>query len=215
MPPAIIDRWPAEHTEIFRANHRNRISFVRRIGATDTLARSTVLIAPAAAIPALRQQPFLQESMAFSEADADVALDQIRHHVPMIVAIEREFGASPAGQALVKQIIADDTLSSCQIQMVGVRRSQRYKVNEPVLLDGTTATLLDISTTGAHVLSPSALKPTQELYVALRIDSTPLPAVAIWVQYELPREGPQYRAGIQFAPSAAAAVAEYISQKAR
>ena len=153
--------------------------------------------------------------MAFSGGDAAVALDQIRQHVPMIIAVEREFGASPAGQALIRQIIADDNLSSCQIQMVGVRRSQRYKVNEPVLLDGTTATLLDISTTGAHVLSPAALKPTQELYVALRVDSTPLPAVAVWVQYELPREGPQYRAGIQFAPSAAAAVAEYISEMAR
>ena len=153
--------------------------------------------------------------MAFSGADAAVALDQIRKHVPMIIAIEREFGASPTGQALIKNIIADDNLSSCQIQMVGVRRSQRYKVNESVLLDGTTATLLDISTTGAHVISPAALKPTQELTVALRVDSPPLPAVAVWVQYELPREGPQYRAGIQFAPSAAAAVAEYISEMAR
>ena len=153
--------------------------------------------------------------MAFADTDAAVALDQIRHHVPMIIAFEREFGSSPPGQALIKQIITDDQLSSCQIQMVGVRRSQRYKVNEPVLLDGTTATLLDISMTGAHVVSSAALKPTQELHVALRVDSTPLPAVAVWVQYELPREGPQYRAGIQFAPSAAAAVAAYISEMAR
>ena len=132
--------------------------------------------------------------MAFPDTDADIALDQIRHHVPMIIAVEREFGASPAGQALIKQIIADDNLSSCQIQMVGLRRSQRYKVNEPVLLDGTTATLLDISTTGAHVVSPAALKPTQELYLALRVDATPLLAIAVWVQYELPQGGPQYRA---------------------
>lgn len=179
------------------------------------MARTTVLIAPADAIPALRQQPFLQESMAFPDTDAAVALDRIRQHMPMIVAVEREFGVSPAGQALIAQVLADETLSSCQIQMVGVRRSQRFKVNQPVLLDGTTATLLDISMTGAHVVSPAALKPTQELYVALRVDSTPLPAVAVWVQYELPREGPQYRAGIQFAPSAAAAVAEYISQMAK
>ena len=152
--------------------------------------------------------------MAFAGTDAALALDQIRRHVPMIIAIEREFGASPTGQAFIKHIIGDSNLSSCQIQMVGVRRSERYKLNEPVLLDGTTATLLDISTTGAHVVSPAALKPTQELYVALRMDSTPLPAVAVWVQYELPSEGPQYRAGIQFAPSAAAAVAEYIAKLA-
>ena len=153
--------------------------------------------------------------MAFSDTDASIALDQIRHHVPMIVAVEREFGGSPAGQALVNEIIADDTLSTCQIQLVGVRRSLRHKVNERVLLDGTTATLLDISRTGAHVVSASALKPTQELYLALRNDSQPLLAVAVWVQYELPSEGPQYRAGIQFAPSAAAAVAKYLSEMTR
>jgi hypothetical protein len=39
--------------------------------------------------------------------------------------------------------------------------------------------------------------------------------MAVWVQYELPKEGPRYRAGIQFADSAAAAVAEYISEVAR
>jgi hypothetical protein len=179
------------------------------------LVRQTVLIAPADAIPALRQQPFLQESVAFLDTDADIALDRIREDPPAIIAVEREFAASPAGQALLKQILADSNLATCQIQNVGVRRSLRYRVNERVLLDGATATLVDISTTGAHIVSPAALKPTQELYVALRLDSTPLLAVAVWVQYELPREGPQYRAGIQFAASAAAAVAEYIAEMAR
>ena len=153
--------------------------------------------------------------MVFSDADADVALDQIRHHLPMIIAVEREFGASPAGQKLVTQIRAEDALATCQVQMVGLRRSLRYKVNERVQLDGATATLLDISTTGAHVVSPSALKPTQKLRLALRLDSQPLVAVTVWVQYELPREGPQYRAGILFAPSATAAVAEFISEMTR
>jgi hypothetical protein len=194
-----------------QASKIRRASFIK--SALDTLARTTVLIAPAEAIPALRQQPFLQESMAFSEADADIALEQIRRHVPMIIAVEREFGASPAGQAFFKQLHADPNLATCQIQMVGVRRSQRYRVNKGVLLDGTAATLLDISTTGAHLISSVVLKPGQEVYVTLRSDNPPVLAVAVWVQYELPREGPQYRAGIQFAPSAAAAVAEYISQQ--
>jgi hypothetical protein len=175
------------------------------------LARTTVLIAPADAIPALRQQPFLQGSLAFPDRDADIALERIREDPPAIIALEREFAASPPGQAFLKQITREDTVAKCQIQMVGVRRSQRYRVNERVLLDGETATLLDISPTGAHVVSTLTLKPTQELYLTLRLDTPPLLAVAVWVQYELPAEGPQYRAGIQFAPSAAAQVAEYIA----
>ena len=174
-----------------------------------------MLIAPAHAIPALRQKPFLQESLVFSHTEADVALQRIREVVPLIVAVEREFAESPAGQALLSSIRADPNLSTCQIQIIGLRRSPRYRVDDRVLLDGTSAQLLDISAEGAHVLSGAVLSPAQEVRVVLRVNSSPLPAVAVWVQFELPREGPQYRARIQFAPSAAAAVAEYISEMTR
>jgi hypothetical protein len=175
----------------------------------------TVLIAPAEAIPALRQQPFLQESLVFSDAEAELALEAVRDYVPAIIAVEREFAASPIGQVFLQTVRADEALAGCQIQTVGVRRSQRYRVKERVLLDGTSAMLLDISTTGAHVIGPAVLKPSQQLNLALRAGSVPLPAVAVWVQYELPKEGPRYRAGIQFADSAATAVAEYISEMTR
>ena len=174
-----------------------------------------MLIAPADAIPALRQKPFLQDSLVFSHTEADVALQRIRESIPLIVAVDCDFAESPAGQALLSAIRADPTLSTCQIQIVGVRQSPRYRVDDRVLLDGTTVQLLDISAGGAHVLSGAVLKPTQEVQVVLPVKSAPLPAVAVWVQFELPREGPQYRAGIQFAPSAAAVVAEYISKVTR
>ena len=179
------------------------------------MARTTVLIAPADAIPALRQKPFLQESIVFPHTDVDFALARIREAVPAIVAVERDFAESSSGRALLSAIRADPNLSTCQVQTVGVRRSHRYRVDEPVTVDGTSARLRDISATGAHILSASVLRPTQELQVVLRVDASPLPAVAVWVQFELPSDGPQYRAGIQFAPSAAAAVSEYISQMTR
>jgi hypothetical protein len=179
------------------------------------LVRVTVLIAPADAIPALRQQPFLQESVSFTDAEADLALEEIRRSIPAIIALERSFASSPAGRNLLRAIRQNDALATCQIQTVGVRRSHRYRVNERVLLDGESATLLDISVTGAHVVCPAALKPTQQVNLALRLDSPPLAAETVWVQYELPKEGPRYRAGIRFADSAAASVAEYISEMAR
>jgi hypothetical protein len=179
------------------------------------LARPTVLVAPADAIPALRQKPFLQESVVLSHTDVAFALARIREAVPAIIAVERDFADTPDGQSLLGAIRGDSNLSTCQVQTVGVRRSHRYRVDELVTLDGTRARLLDISATGAHVLCASALQPTQELQVVLRMDGDVLPAVTVWVQFELPREGPQYRAGIQFASSAAGAVAEYISQMTR
>jgi hypothetical protein len=175
----------------------------------------TVLIAPAEAIPALRQQPFLQESLAFTDSDARLALERMREHVPAIVAVERLFAESDAGLALLRELRSDERLAGCQIQTVGVRRSHRYRTNEPVLLDGTPATLLDISSTGAHVLCESPLKAAQPVQIALRATALPVNATAVWVQYELPKEGPRYRAGIRFAEPAAGQVGDFISAMRR
>jgi hypothetical protein len=99
--------------------------------------------------------------------------------------------------------------------MVAVRQSQRHRLVEPVFIDGSAGTLLDISTTGAHVLGTSPIQPAQRVYLAMKPGAPPLTAFAVWVQYELPKEGPQYRAGVEFTASAAAAVADYVAELTR
>ena len=121
------------------------------------------------------------------------------------------FAASLPGQGFLSQIKSDPNLASCEIQTVGIRLSPRHKVNERVFIDNAPGTLVDISSTGAHVVCECSLKPGQRLFMTLHSGNPPLTAFAVWVQFEIPREGPRYRAGVEFAASAALPVAQYIS----
>lgn len=129
-----------------------------------------------------------------------------------MIAVERLFAATLPGQGFLSEIRSDESLSGCQIQTVGVRQAPRHRVNGQVFIDGMLATLRDISVTGAHVVSMSPLKPVERLYLAMEAGGAPLTAFTVWVQYELPKEGPVYRAGLEFAASAAAAVADYVAE---
>ena len=67
----------------------------------------------------------------------------------------------------------------------------------------------------AHIISLAPVKPRQRLRISLKDGDRPLTGVAVWVHFELPEEGPRYRAGIEFGPSASSAVADYISERTR
>ena len=179
------------------------------------VSRTTILIAPVEAIPTLRQQPHLHESRAFAPTDAALALEQIRRELPTLIAVERMFAATPPGQGFLRQIRSDESLAACQIRTVGVRQAPRHRVNAPVSIDGTPATLFDISVTGANVVGTLPIRPSQRLHLSMQAGGPLLTAMTVWVQYELPAEGAQYRAGVEFTASAAAAVADYVAALAR
>jgi PilZ domain len=85
----------------------------------------------------------------------------------------------------------------------GTRRAPRVRIAEGigVTVDGSAATLVDLSTVGAQVVSPTVLKPNQRVRVglsdtkgAIRCNS----AVA-WASFEMPKGLPtRYRAGVEF-----------------
>jgi hypothetical protein len=85
----------------------------------------------------------------------------------------------------------------------GTRRAARFKIAPPldVLVDGNAATLIDLSTIGAQVVSKSVLKPNQRVRIAFNDEQMTLRfngAVA-WAWFEIPpQSGPCYRAGIEF-----------------
>jgi len=69
---------------------------------------------------------------------------------------------------------------------------------ERVMIDGDTATLLDLSTTGARVRSAGPLRPNQHVRVVLKArGSLKIPGVVVWSTLE---SGPplHYHAGIAF-----------------
>lgn len=99
----------------------------------------------------------------------------------------------------------------------GTRRAPRFRVRAGVelQLDGNPAAVVDLSTVGAQVLSPTVLRPNQKVRIALPNEDFLLRfrgAVA-WAKFELPKapgKTPQYRAGVEFTDGDAAAIDSVI-----
>jgi hypothetical protein len=99
----------------------------------------------------------------------------------------------------------------------GTRRAPRYKVTEPVevLVDGNTATLVDVSTVGAQVVTPAVLKPNQRIRMSLPEEDGAIrfKASVAWAKFEIPpKSGPRYRAGVEFLDADATAVDAYCAR---
>ncbi len=161
----------------------------------------TVLIAPPEHLGGLQEQRGLKGAQVFPDTDAHVALDVITRDRPQLIALERDFAQSRRGLALVNRIKADPALASTEIRIVYSRRAPRFKVRREtrVVIDGNPANVVDISMVGAQVLSDTALRPNQRVRMSLDGElSVRFNANVAWSTFELPAEGPRYRAGIQF-----------------
>src|SRR5918993_4324866 len=101
----------------------------------------------------------------------------------------------------------------------GTRRAPRFRVRVGVelQLDGNPAAIVDLSTVGAQVISPTVLRPNQKVRITLPNDDFLLRfrgAVA-WAKFELPKppvKTPQYRAGVEFTDGDAAAIDSVINR---
>jgi hypothetical protein len=99
----------------------------------------------------------------------------------------------------------------------GTRRAPRYKMSgQPeVMVDGNLATLVDLSTIGAQVVSLTVLKPNQRIRISLADPKGPvrMNATVAWASFEIPpSSGPRYRAGIEFIDANVAALDNYLSR---
>ena len=178
------------------------------------------------------------EILTFADADALHALEAITKRRPAVVALERLFAATPRGAALIHRVKADPSLRASEIRVVshdsdyvrvsprpaappaapldqrGTRRAPRVRMSPraDATIDGHQATLIDLSTVGAQVVSAGALKPNQRVQMVLADDSglVRFSADVAWAFYEIPpKGGPRYRAGIAFLDADAAAVDAY------
>lgn len=86
----------------------------------------------------------------------------------------------------------------------GTRRSPRHRVQMGVeiQLDGNPASVVDMSTHGAQVLSSTILRPNQKVRVSIPLPETTARcrATIAWAKFELPNPAapPVYRAGVEF-----------------
>jgi hypothetical protein len=101
----------------------------------------------------------------------------------------------------------------------GTRRAPRFRVRTGVelQLDGNPAMVVDLSTVGAQVISPTVLRPNQKVRITVPNDEFVLRfrgAIA-WAKFELPKPpvtAPQYRAGVEFVDGDAQALDKVIER---
>jgi PilZ domain-containing protein len=148
---------------------------------------------PAGAMPSARtSEPEIAEPIERAQPPAGAPSVGVVEPPPAAAIREPEpetADRAPAGRALL-----DPT---------GTRRAPRYAMAHKIeiMIDGNPATLLDLSTCGAQVISPTILRPNQRVRMALNDEKGVLRfnAAIAWAAFEIPPQiGPQYRAGIDF-----------------
>lgn len=203
----------------------------------------TIVIGARELLPALteRASTVNGEVLAFSDVEALRAIEAITQRKPQVVALERLFAVTPRGAALINRIKADPALRLSEIRVLehnsdylrviprqvaapvepavdqrGTRRAPRVKIRErvTVLVDGKTATLVDLSTVGAQVVSPGALKPSQAVQVAFADggDNVTCRASVVWTAFEMSGARPRYRAGLDFIDADSEPIGAYAAR---
>lgn len=100
----------------------------------------TVLIASADLLPSLKDRTGGDpgDLLQFTDVDALRALEAITERRPAVVAIEKQFAATPRGSALINRIKADPTLTQSEIRIVSTT-ADPVKVTKGKLPDPATA----------------------------------------------------------------------------
>ena len=134
-----------------------------------------------------------------------------------------EPGAPPqlvAPEVIVPAVVAPDAAAVTQpaapIDPAGTRRSPRYEIIAGIELqvDGNPATLIDLSTTGAQVMSLASLKPNQRVRMTLPGGLVPIrvSGAITWAIFEMSENGPRYRAGVDFHSPDQAGIQRFIDE---
>lgn len=98
-----------------------------------------------------------------------------------------------------------------------LRASSRHAFHRAVqvLIDGGAAALVDLSTAGAQVISPTPLKPNRAVKLEMPFDTTRITCRGkiVWARLEPPSSGGplRYRAGVYFMGVAVPAVAAFLA----
>jgi hypothetical protein len=153
------------------------------------------------------------------KADPKLASCEIR-----IVAHDSEYSRAPGARpdseadgAAGLVAVAAPAPVAAPLDQTGTRRAPRFPIVDgvEVMVDGNTATLINLSLVGAQVVSPTILKPNQRLRIALVEGRRPIriSAGVAWASFELAKAGPQYRAGIEFFDAEPDAVEKFCDAK--
>ena len=122
-----------------------------------------------------------------------------------------------AVESVVESVATEEVPRS--IDWHGTRRAPRFRVHNGIelQLDGNPAELVDLSTVGAQVTSPTVLRPNQKVRINLPNDDFVLRfrGAIVWAKFELPTPPattPHYRAGIEFVDGDTKAIDSIIAK---
>jgi hypothetical protein len=134
----------------------------------------------------------------------------VSHDGKLATAKKKKNEAAPATQAAAAAVATP----AAPLDQRGTRRAPRFNVvsGVEVIIDGKPATLINVSVVGAQVVSSTILKPNQRVRMILPDSDRPIRFVAgvAWAAFEMPKAGPQYRAGIEFYDAEADNVDKFI-----
>ena len=116
----------------------------------------TVLIAAPELLPALKARLADEnhELLAFTDAEALRALEVITTRRPPLVLLERKFGSSPRGAALINRIKADPSLVDTEIRIISPD-GQAEPVEPPSAVAGKSKGTAEAKVAGHTVPVPS------------------------------------------------------------
>jgi hypothetical protein len=184
---------------------QDRLSFdpaVRVFSAAETKGALATVVAHGVAVVALDRRfattpggiEFTAElRAALPELEIRILSDEEGGEVPLV--LRRPVLAT--GRAMVA--------AHSELLRGHVRRAPRYPVppGSAALINGAPTALVNVSATGAQLVSPDVLRPAQQVRIALadRTDAIKLRAAVAWSAFERSRQtgATCYRVGLEFA----------------
>jgi len=174
----------------------------------ETLRQST---SAAQAADRARQQEF------YDAAEQRIRELELQLLQPQFDAVEDEPPAPAAGAPIESPAAAPVPAAEPAMHHDPPRRASRQAFNQEiqVQIDGSATQLVDLSTTGAQVISPTALKPNRMVKVSLPLGETSIACRGkiVWARLEPPSAGRSlcYRAGVLFTSVDESAVQAFIT----
>jgi hypothetical protein len=212
--PATVLIAPSEHLSILQG--RAEFGETRAFADTEALKALELI---------MRQRPHtVVLERTFAATSRGTALINRIKADPALAACEIRIVA-PAGAGgthppEVPPVVAPTPATpAAPLDQRGTRRAVRVRIGDDVetLLDGDPVTLVDLSTVGAQVISGTVLKPNQRVRMQLPHAVPPLrlKAAVAWAAFEIPKSGPRYRAGLEFAEPDTDALDRFIERHRR
>jgi PilZ domain len=213
----------AEHTRLMKEWQADVVRLEVATRERDVIAAERDSMA--AELDSLRQSTgdAQAQERARQQAFYDAAEQRIRELELQLLQPQFEVdegGTGPAGAAddVTPQMVVISTPADVHDPP---RRASRQAFNEDVQIqiDGSATLLVDLSMTGAQVISPGALKPNRMVKVSLPMGDTSVVCRGkiVWARLEPPSAGRAlcYRAGVLFTTPDEAAIQSFITHHIR